>query len=217
MGCPDNSVIKRGGGAGLIKTPNLAVKIIKSVKNTVKYSTDIKSKKFSVSVKTRTGINKHKTKEWIDRLLETELDFICLHGRTVVQGYYGRADWEEIGLAAELAQKTKTKILGNGDIKNRSQALEKIKEYKLEGVLIGRAALGNPWIFHEKIPMLNERLQVMMEHCQKFMKFFPQGNFKAMRKHLIWYAKGFRNSAKVREELMRVNNLNDVLNIIKNI
>jgi nifR3 family TIM-barrel protein len=216
MGCPDNNVTKRGGGAGLIKTPHLAIKIIQSVRATIIRIIGT-GEKFTLSVKTRTGIKKHETREWISRLLETEPDFICLHGRTVTQGYRGRADWEEIGLAAELAQKTKTKILGNGDIESRSQALEKIKKYKLEGVLIGRAALGNPWVFQGKTPVVNERLQVMLEHCQKFIEFFPQGNFKAMRKHLIWYAKGFRNSTKVRKELMRVNNLNDVVNIIKNI
>ncbi len=214
MGCPDNSVTKRGGGASLIKNPKLAVKIIKSVQNTVKYLTKVRSRKFTVSVKTRTGIRSHQTKEWISRLLETELDFICLHGRTLDQKYSGRASWEEIGLATELAKNSQTKILGNGDIKSREEAFEKIKNYKLAGVLIGRGALGNPWFFQGIIPTMEERIKVILDHCQKFNEFFPKGDFKAMRKHLVWYAKGFRNSARVRNELMKVNNIDDVKSIL---
>ena len=117
-------------------------------------------------------------------------------------------------MAAQLAKNSRTKILGNGDIKSREEALNKIKKYKLAGVLIGRGALGNPWIFQGKIPTLEERTKVILDHCKKFTEFFPKGDFKAMRKHLAWYAKGFRHSAKVRDQLMKVNNLDDVIKII---
>jgi len=214
MGCPDNSVTKRGGGAGLIKTPELAVKIIQSVHATIIRIIGT-GKRFTLSVKTRTGINKHNTKEWVSQLLQTDLDFICLHGRTLDQRYSGKADWNEIGLAAQLAKNTRTKILGNGDIKSREEGIEKIKKYDLAGVLIGRAALGNPWIFQGIIPTIEERKKVMIEHCQKFSEFFPMGDFKALRKHLAWYAKGFRHSARARDQLMHVNNISDVKKIIQ--
>jgi len=216
MGCPDDSVTKRGGGAGLIKNPDLAVKIIQLVRATIIRIIGT-GKKFTLSVKTRTGINKHETKEWIGRLLKTDIDLICLHGRTLEQKYSGKASWEEIGLAAKLAKNTRTKILGNGDIKSRAEALEKIKKYKLAGVLIGRGALGNPWIFQGKTPTMEERIKVIFEHCYKFNKFFPKGDFHSLRKHLAWYAKGFRNSAKVRNELMKVDNISDVESIFSSI
>jgi len=215
MGCPDNSVTKRGGGAALIKNPDLAVKIIQSVRATIIRIIGTSGKKFTLSVKTRTGIHVHGTKNWINRLLKTELDFICLHGRTLDQRYLGKASWDEIGLAALLAKNTRTKILGNGDIKSKEEGIEKIKKYNLVGVLIGRAALGNPWIFQGKIPRVEERKEVMLKHCQKFTEFFPRGDFKALRKHLTWYAKGFRHSARVRNQLMHVNNIDDVKKILE--
>ena len=210
MGCPDKSVFNRGGGAALILNPDLAINIVNSVKKAVK---DWGIKKIPVSVKTRTGYKTHQTKEWISRLLEAQPDVICVHGRTYEQKYLGKADWEQIAIAAELAKNSQTKIFGNGDIRSRQEALEKIKKYKLAGVLIGRAAQGDPWIFQDIIPTFEERVKVILDHCRQFTKFFPQGDFKAMRKHLAWYAKGFIGSAKVRNSLMKVNNVEDVKTI----
>ena len=106
-------------------------------------------------------------------MLEAEPDVICIHARTFAQKYSGLADWSQIGIAADLAKSTKTKIFGNGDIKSREQALKKIKQYSLAGVLIGRAALGNPWIFKGVVPTIEERFKVLLEHCKKFKEFFP--------------------------------------------
>lgn len=207
MGCPDKSVFARGGGAGLILRPELAKEIILSVKKAVQ-------NRIPVSVKTRTGYRKHETKEWISNLLEAEPDLICLHARTFAQKYSGLADWSQIGIAADLAKKTKTKIFGNGDIKNREQALERIKEYNLVGVLIGRAALGNPWVFQGIIPTTEERFKVLLEHCKKFVEFFPTADLSIMRKHLAWYVKDFPHAAEVRNELMQVKNIDDVKKIL---
>ena len=219
MGCPDKSVFNRGGGAGLILQPKLAKEIILTVKKAVRDSTKkLNIKKYiPVSVKTRTGYKNHQTKEWISQLLEAEPDVICLHARTFAQKYSGKADWEQIGIAADLAKPTKTKIFGNGDIKSREQALERIKEFNLAGVLIGRAALGNPWIFKGVIPSTVERFKVLLEHCKKFQEFFPESEFKIMRKHLAWYIKNFPHAAEVRNELMQVKNIKDVKKILSKI
>lgn len=207
MGCTDRHVFSRGGGAALILQPDLAVKIIGSAKKAVK---DWGRKKVPVSVKTRTGFKTHQTKEWISRLLEASPEMICIHGRTYEQKYLGKTDWEQIGLAAKLAKNSATKIFGNGDVKSREEALEKIVRYHLAGVLIGRAALGNPWIFKGETPTLKQRIEVILAHCRQFTRFFPKGDFRAMRKHLGWYAKGFVGSAKVRNSLMKVNNIEEV-------
>lgn len=207
MGCPDKSIFARGGGAGLILQPKLAKKIVLSVKKAV-------GKRLTVSVKTRTGYRKHETNEWISNLLEVEPDFICLHGRTFAQKYSGYADWEQVRIAAEIAKKTRTKIFGNGDIKSRAEALKKIKQYDLAGVLIGRAALGNPWIFKGVVPTTKERFKVLFKHCKKFQEFFPKSKFTIMRKHLAWYVKDFPRAAEIRNQLMQVNNIEDVERII---
>lgn len=219
MGCPDKSIFNRGGGAGLILKPKLAKKIILSVKKAVKDGAKkLKIKKYiPVSVKTRTGYKNPQIKEWMSHLLDAEPDIICIHARTFEQKYLGSADWEQIGIAANLARPTKTKIFGNGDIKNKEEAKNKIKQYNLAGVLIGRAALGNPWIFKGVVPTTEERFKVMIEHCKKFQKFFPESDFNIMRKHLAWYAKGFAGSAEMRNQLMKVNSINDVRLIINKI
>ncbi|VVA44472.1 conserved hypothetical protein [Candidatus Roizmanbacteria bacterium] len=113
-----------------------------------------------------------------------------------------------------MAKNTKTKIYGNGDIKSREQALERIKEYNLAGVLIGRAALGNPWIFKGVIPTTEERFKVLLEHCKKFVEFFPTADLSIMRKHLAWYVKDFPHAAEVRNALMQVNSIDDVKKIL---
>lgn len=219
MGCPDKSVSNRGGGAGLILQPKLAKEIILSVKKAVEDGKEkFKIKKdITVSVKTRTGYKDPQTKEWVSHLLEAEPDVICIHARTFAQKYSGLADWSQIRIAAETAKSTKTKIFGNGDIKSRTQALERIKEYDLAGVLIGRAALGNPWIFQGKIPTTEERFDVLLEHCKKFVEFFPTADLSIMRKHLGWYAKDFPHAAEVRNELMQIKTIDDVKKILKTI
>lgn len=216
MGCPDKSVFHRGAGAALIINPTVAKKIVLAVKQGVKdgkekYDID---RYITVSVKTRTGYREPQTKEWISHLLETELDVICIHARTFAQKYSGTADWSQIGIAAELAKNTKTKIFGNGDIKNRKQALERIKEFNLAGVLIGRAALGNPWIFTGVIPTTEERFKVLLEHCQKFAEFFPTADLSIMRKHIAWYVKDFPHAAEVRNALMQVKSIDDIKKIL---
>ena len=219
MGCPDKSVFHRGAGAGLILQPKLAKEIILSVKKAVKEGSEkfkIK-KKITVSIKTRTGYKIPQTKEWIGNLLEAEPDVICIHARTFAQKYSGLADWTQIGIAAELMKNSKTKLFGNGDIKNRAQALERIKEYDLAGVLIGRGALGNPWVFTDKIPTTEERFQVLLAHCKKFAEFFPTTDLSIMRKHLAWYVKDFPHAAEIRNELMQVKSIDDVKKILSTV
>jgi len=246
MGCPAHSVAQRGGGAGLIKNPELARRIIKSCKQAVKDWSDgikinnvklhknifkflqennikerIKSSVMRslipVSVKTRIGYDKSITEEWIGQLLEEEPDVISVHGRTLKQLYHGKADWEEIAKAAKLAKKTQTLILGNGDVKSVEEAKLKVKKYKVDGVLIGRAALGNPWVFTNKIPMTKERFKVMLEHCQKFIEYRPDMKIFPMRKHFTWYCRGFDGAAKMRDQLMHVDSIDEVKKIIKEI
>jgi tRNA-dihydrouridine synthase B len=176
MGCPARKVANRGEGAGLIKTPELAVEIVMKVKRAVsdwvgginleevgvhkkivKYVSDsgqarmTEREEIPVSVKTRVGYDMPVIEEWIKVLLSAEPAVISLHGRTLKQGYSGLADWKEIGKAAKLCKKTETLLLGNGDIGSVEEGKEKIRKYGGDGFLVGRASFGNPWVFREDL------------------------------------------------------------------
>lgn len=240
MGCPAKSVSERGAGAGLILQPKLAQKIVRAVQRGVKdwsegmtleqagvhedvigfvklqphYVLECERKLIPVSVKTRVGYDTPVVEEWIPTLLEVEPVNISLHGRTLKQMYTGLADWEEIGKAAAIIKKTKTTILGNGDVKSREDAFEKINRYNLDGVLIGRASFGNPWVFTGKEATPEEKLKTALEHTQQFEELTPGSHFLSMRKHLAWYCKGFPNATELRMELMKVQNAVEVERVL---
>ncbi len=244
MGCPDRGVVKRGGGAGLIKNFKQAQKIIKTLKrarndwfegkrikdlnvpeNLVfwiheyikKNNFALKTKTFTISVKTRIGYDKPNVKEWIDNLLEVSPDIISIHGRTFIQKYTGKADWEEIKKAVVLAKKTKTKIWGNGDVKSMKDAKNHIHTYGVNGVLVGRAALGNPWFFSNRKPTPKEKLVVMIEHANLFMKYRPDLGISPLRKHFCWYCADIPHYRKIRDLLMHASSLDDVKKIVSHI
>lgn len=242
MGCPDPHVAKKGGGAGLIQTPKLAQKIISISQKAARDWSDgkkitdvglneqiiswvknyqtasamkVERKILPISVKTRIGYDKIVTEEWINVLLEMNLANISLHGRTLKQLYSGAADWEEIAKAAQLCKKTKTTLLGNGDIKSLEDAKEKIAKYQTDGALIGRAAFGNPWVFNDHQATLKQKLQTAVEHCEVFESLTPELNFLSLRKHLAWYCRGFGNAGEIRSRLMFANSSGEVREIIK--
>ncbi len=241
MGCPDKSVTKKGAGAALINSPQLAQTIVKTVRQAIKdwvdgkKLTDVidaklvlqfverfvsqiqppKKRIIPVSVKTRIGFDEIVTERWITQLLEVEPTVITVHGRTLKQMYSGFANWEEIGKAARLARSTRTKLLGNGDIKSMSEAHQKIQQFGTDGVLVGRATFGNPWFFRQYTPSAKERLLAAIDHCAAFARFTPHGHFPSMRKHLAWYCRGFDRAAEIRIQLMQVNNLTDVKKILE--
>ncbi|PIZ62269.1 hypothetical protein COY16_04800 [Candidatus Roizmanbacteria bacterium CG_4_10_14_0_2_um_filter_39_13] len=241
MGCPDASISKRGAGAGLIRTPKLAQEIVRTVQKAQKDWSNgitvddialrgsirkwVSSHKpkdnprslLPVSVKTRIGFDEITTSEWIPHLLEAQPAAITIHGRTLKQMYTGQANWEEIAKAAEMARTTETLILGNGDVHSRNDALNKIQEYGVNGVLIGRASFGNPWIFTGEEVSNKVRLETALEHCKAFERLTPEGHFLSLRKHLAWYCKSFRNSAHVRDQLMRVQSSADVEKILNSV
>jgi nifR3 family TIM-barrel protein len=206
LGCPAKNLAQKGMGGGLIKNPLLAKEIITAT---------IKATPLPVSVKTRIGFDKIITKEWIGHLLETKPAALSLHGRTLKQLYTGKANWEEIGLAAQLAKQAKTVFLGNGDIQSRSDALEKINQYQLDGVLIGRAALGNPWVFKGQAASYKLKLQTALLQCQKFTELTPTANFLNIRKHLLWYCRGFSQAQLIRSQLMNCVNYAEVRSILE--
>ncbi len=246
MGCPSKNVAERGAGAGLIKTPEVAQKIIFAVKKAVKdYSESSKdllpeklqiklkatkkeferlgltcniNKDIAVSVKTRIGYVENEIERWIPYLIECEPDCIAIHGRTFKQMYTGSANWDVIQKAASLIKSKNPKIivLGNGDVSSYNEGIEKSEMHNLDGVLIGRAALGKPWIFSEEITAepknAEELFKIILEHSTRHEVFFGE-NILPLRKHLAWYIKSMEGAAVLRNELVRVNNYKEIRDI----
>lgn len=219
LGCPVKPTDKYGGlrGAGLIGQYDIVENIIQSCRNTIHR---VSKDSVSLSVKTRTGKSIPITKDWISFLASLPLDAITLHGRTLKQGYAGIADWNEIAEGAKIVKNEGKVFLGNGDVQSYEDALEKCRDYGLDGVLIGRAALGNPWIFNKpliiQIIKEEDKLRTMVEHANYFEKVRGEEPFFKIRKHLGWYARGFDGAKELREKLVRSESLEDVANIVKN-
>lgn len=229
MGCPANNVAKKGSGAGLIQTPDLAREIIRSCKkgaedfangitleeagvhpNIIAEIPVVAERRIlPVSVKTRIGYGEIVTESWISNLLEEKPVNITLHGRTLKQMYMGKANWEEIAKAAKICKGSGTSLLGNGDVESLEDALKKIEEYGVDGVLIGRATFGNPWIFKGVEPSMEERMQVALEHARVFDRI-GRVHFQYIKKHLGWYCKGFDGAKEMRKELMLAEGLTDI-------
>lgn len=248
MGCPAKNVAHSGAGAALIRTPDLAQKIIQGVQqginewqngatldncpdivNKIKTHVETRNQELPVqykdrsriipiSVKTRIGYSEPVISEWIPTLLETGVANITLHGRTLKQQYSGQANWEVIGQAAEICKKHDTLILGNGDVTSRQDALDKIKTYDVDGVLIGRASMGDPFIFSNKSEN-NSIYKVAVEHSKLFEKNYSHEenySFMPMRKHLGWYVKSVPFAGEIRVKLFQSNTAQEVETILEN-
>ena len=260
MGCPSKNVSARGCGAALIKNPSLAQEIIRAVQAGVRDwasghrldaiglrprvvhrvqaltagRADVAPKPrlpIPVSVKTRLGYDSVVIEDWVALLLEERPAAISIHGRTLAQMYRGRADWEAIGRAAKLARETSTLVIGNGDVESMADLVRKVRDTHVHGVLVGRGALGNPWIFRAKDwakaqvngsvvaeslydVSLQERFRVAIEHARYFEALGGSSRFSAMRKHLGWYCSGFFKAAEVRSQMFRATCSQDVEQIL---
>jgi tRNA-dihydrouridine synthase B len=180
-----------------------------------------------VSVKTRIGYDACQVREWIPQLLESEPVAISIHGRTLTQMYSGQSDWDAIGEAARIAAGTKTLILGNGDIASMADARRRVREYGVDGALIGRASYGNPYVFRdeEDAPTRGwdrrryEILQIALEHARLYEESFGQlerYHFLPMRKHLGWYVRHLPGASHLRRTLTQSSSLGEAVAAIEN-
>lgn len=210
MGCPKKAVIKKGCGAALIENPSLAKKIIEATKKG--------AGRLPVSVKTRIGLKDIKTEEWIRLLLRTNIAAITIHARTAKMQSKGLPMWEEIKKAADIRNslKSKTLIIGNGDVKSRKEALEKVKRYCVDGVMIGRAIFTNPFLFdgktcYEKIP-LHEKMELLKKHLKLFKKTYANPkNITTMKKYFKIYVNNFPDASDLRIKIMEKNSPQEVI------
>ena len=202
MGCPDRSIEKSGAGAALIKNPGLARELIRAAKD---------GSKLPVSIKTRLGYNRDTLDEWLPELLAERPAAITLHARTRKEMSKVPARWERIKRAVEIRNnfKSKTLILGNGDVTSLAEARQKAKETGADGVMLGRAIFGNPFLFLQKCPEPVEgpttakRLAVMLEHAKLFEQLLGKHkSFSIMKKHFKAYVEGFPGAKELRLKLM---------------
>lgn len=243
MGCPAHTVTQHGSGAALIDKPKLASEIIRQVQKAVSdFSTgkvnlkDLKLKQKTqkvisrnlsysgyglsvtgfcptVSVKTRLGISESVINTWILHLLSHNVDFISLHGRTLKQGYSGVANWDEIQKAAVIANKYNTPIFGNGDIQTRQHGIEYCQKYGVNGVLIGRAAMGNPWLFQDETTDFKTKFAAMKYHTTQFITLFPDRRFEPLRRHFLLYTQGHPHAKQLRTKICTLTSIDQLLSL----
>jgi tRNA-dihydrouridine synthase B len=224
MGCPAKKVTKASYGSALLKNTPLAFEIVKKLS---------KSLKIPVSVKIRIGYDKYDEKSFINFVKSLEkagAKAITIHGRTKNQEFSGKADWEPIYTAKKHL---KIPVIGNGDIDSDEAARKRLKDPKsqaiLDGIMIGRAAFGNPWILaqtwaklHNKkvtpAPSFHKKIPLIIAHFKLSLKIHGETlGLMEMKKHLSTYLKGFENSSKFRKEIMESKDPKAVLDILKNL
>ncbi len=209
MGCPDRSVEKQGTGAAHIKDQSLARDIIRAAKGG--------APSLPVSVKTRIGYSKNELQTWLPELLAEEPAVVTIHARTRKEMSNVPARWEHIREAVEIRNKLKseTLIFGNGDVLTVADAKKKAEEFGADGVMLGRAIFGNPWLFLEKIPTVKEKLAVLVEHTKLFEELLTgYKNFAVMKKHFKAYVQGFDGAKELRMKLMETTNAGEVEGIV---
>ncbi|MEI6490456.1 MAG: tRNA-dihydrouridine synthase [bacterium] len=207
MGCPDKSIEKQGAGAGMIKNPKKAQEIIRAAMTAG----------LPVSVKTRIGYNKNELDTWLPAILETKPALVTIHARTRKEMSLVPADWNQVKKAVEIRNQLspETLIFGNGDTTSIEDAKMKAEFSGADGVMLGRAIFGAPWLFSEKKFSLHERLDIMVEHTKLFEeKLGGIKNFAIMKKHYKAYVNGFDGAGDLRGHLMTAENAWEVENIV---
>ncbi|MEO5967944.1 MAG: tRNA dihydrouridine synthase DusB [Ferruginibacter sp.] len=221
FGCPVKKVVSKGAGAGVLKDIALMVRLTETV---------IKSTNLPVTVKTRLGWddNTKNIEEVAERMQDIGVKALAIHGRTRCQLYKGEADWTLIG-KIKNNPRMHIPIFGNGDIDSPHKALEYKNRYGVDGIMIGRAAIGYPWIFREikhflatgevlKAPTLEERLLVCRKHLTKSIEWkCPIVGINEMRRHYTNYLKGLPGIKEFRYKLVTLNQPEEIENVLNEI
>ena len=205
FGCSVKKIVKNGSGVALMKMPKTAAALIKSVRNAVR---------IPLTIKLRTGWNPTGNQAFeISEIAEAcGVDAIAIHPRTATQGFSGRADWSII---TALKRRVGIPIIGNGDIFSAQDALKMLEETRCDAVMIGRMAIGNPYIFRQVLarirgeevpaPDTDHHFKIMTRYLKESVKYFGEElACRMMRSRLGWFSKGLRNSGQFRKSINRI-------------
>jgi len=221
FGCPVKKVALKGAGAGVLKNLDLMVRLTDAV---------IKATSLPVTVKTRLGWddNTRNIEEVAERLQDIGIKALAIHGRTRTQMYKGEADWTLIGKVKNNPRIT-IPIFGNGDIDSPEKALEYKNRYGIDGIMIGRAAIGYPWIFdeikyflstgeHLSPPTIEQRIEVCRKHLYKSLEWKgPIVGVNEMRRHYANYLKGLPNIKDYRTKLVTLKTAEEIDSVLDEI
>jgi len=221
FGCPVKKVACKGAGAGVLKDIPLMIRLTDAV---------VKSTSLPVTVKTRLGWddNTKNIEEVAERLQDVGIKALAIHGRTRTQMYKGEADWTLIAKVKENPR-IKIPIFGNGDIDSPQKAVQYKNKYGVDGLMIGRAAIGYPWIFKEihhyvktgellPPPSIEERVEVCRKHLKRSVEW--KGNIvgiNEMRRHYANYLKGLPNIKEYRGKLVTLKDINEIYAVLNDI
>ena len=219
MGCPVPKVVNNGEGSALMKDPVRAAAILASV---------VKKIRKPVTVKIRKGFNLESVNavEVAKRLEDAGVSAIAVHGRTREQYYSGEADWDII---RQVKEAVSIPVIGNGDVDSPRKAEKMLRETGVDGVMIARAARGNPWIFHqivhymetgEELPKATpeEVYAMILRHMHLMIQYKgAYTGIREMRKHISWYTAGFPNSASLRRRINEVDTSDDIQRLLEEI
>jgi len=211
MGCPVNEVVQNGCGAALIKNPKLARELMRAAK---RGAPDI-----PLSVKTRIGYDKDTLDEWLPELLAQNPAAVTIHARTRKEMSAVPAQWQAIKRAVQIRDNMKSNalIIGNGDMKDIADARAKAAESGADGIMLGRAIYGNPWLFAERHepPTKEERTAALIEHLKLFEELLDETtNYAVMKKHFKAYISGWDNAKELRVRLMETSDISDAIAVL---
>jgi len=208
VGCPVKKAIKSGYGGNLLNEPDNLSKIIETIAKT-------HNKKF-FSVKMRIGFDEINGVERAKLIEDSGAEILTVHGRTVKQLYSGETNYEEI---ARIKANLKIPVLANGNIDSYKKAKWVMDYTKCDGVMIGRGAIGHPWIFKEikeqKSISNQEKKEVIIEHLKAMYEWYGDFGIILFRKHLHTYSKGYAGASEFRKKVNSIENYNEMLEVVK--
>jgi tRNA-dihydrouridine synthase B len=216
-GCPVRKVTRRGAGSALLKDPDKIGEMIRALKEV---------SCVPVSVKIRLGWDSVESDRIIPPILEAKPDAVFIHGRTVSQGYSGSANWKEIESIAGTLRQAGILSYGSGDLFSPQAVAEALKNYSVDGVVVARGAIGNPWIFKQAKDLmelgtyeefgLNERLEHFLYHIERLAGVVGEDQaVKDLRKSFAGYTRNIRYASNLRKEYMKCDSLEEVRELFR--